>query len=94
LIDEHCDVVRDALVGIVGSVAAEPHPVVHAIVEPVIEIATGHPSTPSDLQPLIEIELIDGNDDEAAAMTMKVMSCCQNAGRSLFWSASKKSAFQ
>ena len=64
LIDEHCDVVGDALVGIVGSVAAEPHPIVHTIVEPVIEIAICHPSTPPIRQPLIDKKRIDGNDDE------------------------------
>ena len=63
-IDEHADVVGDALVGVVGLIALEPHAVMRALAEPAAEIAVGQPAPPPDLQPLLEIELIDGGDDE------------------------------
>ena len=63
-IDEHADVVGDALVGIVGLVALEAHAVMGALPEPAAEIAVGQPAPPSDLQPLLEVKLIDGGDDE------------------------------
>ena len=62
-VDEHLDVFGDALVGIVGGVAEKLHAVVVGAVEPVAEIGLGHPVPPADLEPLVEIELIDGEHD-------------------------------
>ena len=62
--DEQLDVLGDALVGIVGRVAEQLHAVVVGAAEPVVEILPRHPAPPADLQPLIEIELIDREHDE------------------------------
>ncbi len=62
-LDEHLDVFGDALVGIVGGVAEQLHAVVVGAVEPVGEVADRHPAAPANLQPLIEIELVDGEHD-------------------------------
>ena len=53
------DVLGDALVGVVGGVAQKLHAIVIGALQPMIEIAVGQPAPPADLQPLIEIELID-----------------------------------
>ena len=63
-IDEQLDVVGHALVGVVGGVALKLHPVVVGLVQPFAEILRGHPAPPADLQPLIEIELVDRDHDE------------------------------
>ena len=63
-VDEHADVFGDALVGVVGLIALEPHAVMRARAEPASDIAVGQPAPPPDLEPLLEIELIDGGDDE------------------------------
>ncbi len=63
-VDELLDVVGDALIGVVGLIAFQPHAVMRALPEPAAEIAAGQPIAPPDLQPLLEIELIDGADDE------------------------------
>ena len=63
-LDELLDVLGDALVRIVGGVAQQLHAVVIGAVQPMIEIARGQPAPPADLQPLIEIELIDREHDE------------------------------
>ena len=63
-VDELADVVGDALVGVVGLIAFQPHAVMRALAEPAAEIALGQPVSPPDLQPLLEVELIDGADDE------------------------------
>ena len=64
VVDEFADVVGDALIGVVGLIALEPHAVMRALAEPAPEIALGQPIAPADLQPLLQIELIDGADDE------------------------------
>ena len=51
-----------------GLSAASPcklHAVVVGVVQPFAEIARGHPAPPADLEPLVEIELIDGKRDGA-----------------------------
>ena len=58
-LDELLDVLGDALVGVVGGVAQHLHAVVVGAVEPVVEILRRHPAPPADLEPLIEIELVD-----------------------------------
>src|SRR5262249_55025772 len=62
-LDEHVDVLGDALVGVIGGIAEELHPVVVGAGEPMMKILLRHPAPPADLQPLIEIELIDREDD-------------------------------
>ena len=63
-IDEQLDVVGHALVGVVGGVALKLHPVMVGLMQPFTEIVRGHPAPPADLQPLIEIELVDREHDE------------------------------
>ena len=63
-IDEEPDVVGDALIGIVGEISLEAHAVMRAVAEPTADIAAGEPAPPPDLQPLLQVELIDGADDE------------------------------
>ena len=62
-IDEQIDVLGDALVGVVGGVPEQLHAVMVGAGEPMVEVFPCHPAAPADLQPLIEIELIDGEDD-------------------------------
>ena len=63
-IDELADVLGDALVRVVGGVAEQLHAVVIGAGQPVVEIARGQPAPPADLEPLIEIELIDREQDK------------------------------
>src|SRR5262249_2850802 len=60
---EHVDVLGNALVGIVGGIAEELHAVVVGAGKPAIEVMLRHPAPPPDLQPLIEIELVDREHD-------------------------------
>jgi len=66
-VDEQLDVVGHALVGVVGGVALELHAVVVGLMQPVAKVALGHPLAPADLQPLIEVELVDRDHDEDRA---------------------------
>ena len=63
LLDEQLDVVGDALVGVVGRIALQLHAVVVGVVQPFAEIAAGHPAPPADLEPLVEVELVDRKRD-------------------------------
>ena len=65
-VDEEIDVLGDALVRIVGGIAEKLHAVMVAAAEPMIEILPRHPFPPADLEPLIEIELIDREHDIGA----------------------------
>ena len=62
-VDEQVDVLGDALVRIVGGVALQLHAVVIGAVQPFAEIVPGQPAPPANLQPLIEVELVDGKHD-------------------------------
>ncbi len=62
-VDEDLQVVGDALVGIVGDVAEQLHAIVIAALEPLAEKLHRHPPPPADLQPLIEVELVDGDEN-------------------------------
>ena len=62
-VDEQVDVLGNALVGVVGGVAEQLHAIMVGAREPMVEILPRHPAPPADLQPLIEIELIDGEHD-------------------------------
>ena len=64
-VDELPHVLGDALVRVVGGVAGKLHAVVIAVAEPVAEIARRHPAPPADLEPLVEIELVDREHDVA-----------------------------
>ncbi len=64
-LDEQFDVVGDALVRIVGRIALQLHAIMIGAVQPFAEIMFGQPAPPADLQPLIEVELVDGKSDEA-----------------------------
>ncbi len=64
LADEHLDVVADALVRVVGRIALKLHAVVVGIMQPFAEIFARHPAAPADLEPLVEIELIDRQHGE------------------------------
>ena len=64
LLDEQVDVLGDALVGIVGGVAEKLHAVMVGPVQPMAQVLLRHPAPPADLEPLVEIELIDRDHDE------------------------------
>ena len=53
------------LIWVVGGVTLELHPVVSGAMQPFADIVIGHPVTPTDLKPLVEVELINGKRDEA-----------------------------
>ena len=71
-VDEQPDVLGDTLVGVVGGVAQKLHAIVIGAGQPVIQICPRHPAPPADLQPLIEIELIDGEQDEGPRQHAKI----------------------
>ena len=64
LFDEHLHVFGDALVGVVSGFALQLHAIVIAVGQPAFEIAGGHPASPADLQPLVQVELIDLQRDQ------------------------------
>ena len=61
---EEVQVFGDALVGIVGLTRHELHPIVGAIGQPGAEVAVGQPASPADLEHLVEIKLVHGQEDE------------------------------
>ncbi len=71
-LDEISDIFCDALVGVVGGVAQKLHAIMIGALQPMIEIAVGQPTPPADLQPLIEIELIDIQSDEKAGQNAEI----------------------
>ena len=54
----------NALVGIVGFTRDELHSIVCAVGQPRAEVALGKPAPPSDLEHLVEIKLVDGEEDD------------------------------
>src|SRR5690349_10124569 len=62
-IDELLDVFCDALIGVIGRVAQQLHPVVIGPGQPFLEVSPRQPAAPTDLKPLIEIKLIDRKKD-------------------------------
>src|SRR5262245_7004289 len=62
-IDKFLHVLCDALIRIVGSVAAQLHPIMLCAGKPPLQRSRREPAPPADLQPLIEIELINGEHD-------------------------------
>ena len=71
-LDELTDVVGDALVGVIGCVALKLHAIVHRLRQPFDEISARHPAPPADLEPLVEIELIDGEQDEGGGENAEI----------------------
>src|SRR5262249_9414306 len=71
-VDEWPDVFRDALVGIVGGIAEQLHAVVVRTRQPTIEIGLREPAPPANLQPLIEIELVDREQDEGRGKNTEI----------------------
>ena len=63
---EKVHVFRDALVRVIGLARHELHPIVGAIRQPGAEVTVGQPASPADLEHLVEIHLVDGEDDEDA----------------------------
>ena len=59
VLHEHLQVVGDALIGVVGSVAEKLHAVMVGGIEPLPQIGLRHPAPPADLEPQIEVVLID-----------------------------------
>ncbi len=64
--DEELDVLRDALVGVVGLLGHQLHAVVRAVGQPRPQVPVGEPAPPADLQHLAQVELVDGQHDEGA----------------------------
>jgi hypothetical protein len=62
-IDEQFDVVGDALIRVIGRIPLKLHAVVVRVVQPLTQIFSRHPLAPADLEPLIEVELIDRQHD-------------------------------
>ena len=58
-LDEQSDVFGNALVGIVSGIAEQLHAIMRGSFQPVGEVDLRHPAPPADLQPLIQIKLID-----------------------------------
>ena len=63
-LDEEVDVLGDALVRVVGGIAEKLHAVVVGVGKPTVEILPRQPAPPADLQPLVQVELIDREHDE------------------------------
>ena len=61
--NEQVNVFGDALVGVVGVTRLELHPIIGAIGQPSAEVSLGKPAPPADLEHLVEVELIDGEED-------------------------------
>ena len=61
--NQQVNVFTDALVGIVGVTRLELHPVVGALRQPCAKVSLGKPPPPADLEHLIQVKLIDGEDD-------------------------------
>src|SRR5262249_37637507 len=61
--DEFPDVVGNTLVGIVRRVAKQLHAIVIGAAKPAVQISLRQPAPPADLKPLIEVELIYGQQD-------------------------------
>src|SRR5204863_6966142 len=61
---EAVEIVRDALVRIVGRGLIELHPVIGLVAQPILQVALSHPAPPADLQDLPQILLIDRDDDQ------------------------------
>jgi hypothetical protein len=60
VLHKQLQIVGDALVGVIGGVAEKLHAVMIGRREPLTQIGSRHPAPPANLQPLIQIELIDG----------------------------------
>ncbi len=57
--DVERDILGNALIRVVRGLAAQTHAIVGTVCEPAMDVTLRHPTAPSDLQPLIEVELID-----------------------------------
>src|SRR5262249_20237174 len=71
-IDEFPDVLSDALIRVVGGISAQLHAIVIGVGQPSIQIGLREPAPPADLQPLIEIKLINRKHDEDRGEYAKV----------------------
>jgi len=61
---EEVQVFGDTLVGVVRLTRHELHPIIGAVGQPGAEVAVGQPAPPADLEHLVEIKLVHGQDDE------------------------------
>ena len=71
-VDKLPDVFRNALVGIVGGVPKQLHAVVVGPGKPPVEIGLRQPTPPPDLQPLIEVKLIDRKKDKSGGQDAEI----------------------
>ncbi len=62
--NKQVNVFGDALVGIVGFTRHELHPIISAIGQPSAEVSLGKPAPPADLEHLVKIKLVDGEEDD------------------------------
>ena len=61
--NKQVNVFGDALVGIVGVTRIELHPIISAIGQPSAKVSLGKPAPPADLEHLIKVKLVDGEED-------------------------------
>ena len=59
VVDERFHIFGNTLVGIVGRVAEKLHAIMVRRIEPLLQIRLRHPSPPANLQPQVQIVLID-----------------------------------
>src|SRR5262249_29686615 len=71
-IDEFPDVLGNALIRVVGGISAQLHTIVIGVGQPSIQVGLREPAPPADLQPLIEIKLINRKHDEDRGEYAKV----------------------
>jgi hypothetical protein len=63
---EETHIFRDTLVRVVGLARHQLHPIVGGVGQPGPEVAVGQPAPPADLEHLVEIDLVHGQEDEDA----------------------------
>ncbi len=62
--NKEVNVFGDALVGIVGFSRHELHPIVGTVGQPSAEVTFGKPAPPADLEHLVKVKLVDGEQDD------------------------------
>ena len=61
--NKQVNVFGDALIGIVGLTRLELHSIISAIGQPSAEVSLGKPAPPADVEHLVKVKLVDGDED-------------------------------